>query len=102
MAMKSNRKVSLSLEDKQQDRSQRIDTVDFTEDKPIKGWIAGVESPVFLFRQVFKNKDDSVGILYLVCRDLDCDGEVLKTIYQKSLESGGLSNELPRPGEVSI
>ena len=83
MAMKSNRKVSLSLEDKQQGRSQRIDTVDFTEDKPIKGWIAGVDFPVLLFRQVFKNKDDSVGILYLVCSDLDCDGEALKTIYQK-------------------
>ena len=83
MAMKSNRKVSLSLEDKQQGRSQRIDTVDFTEGKPVVGWIAGVDFPVLLFRQVFKNKDGSTGILYLVCSDLDCDGEALKTIYQK-------------------
>ncbi|USE37520.1 transposase [Endozoicomonas sp. SCSIO W0465] len=30
MAMKSNRKVSLSLDDKLQGRSQRIDTVDFS------------------------------------------------------------------------
>ena len=45
IAMKSNRKVSLSLEDRQQGRSQRIDTVDFTEDKPIKGWIAGGRFP---------------------------------------------------------
>ena len=83
MAMKSNRKVSLSEEDKQQGRSQRIDTVDFTEGKPVKGWIAGLDFPVLLFRQVFKNKDGSTGILYLVCSDLDCDGETLKTIYQK-------------------
>ena len=47
------------------------------------GWIAGVDFPVLLFRQVFKNKDGSTGILYLVCSDLDCDGEALKTIYQK-------------------
>ena len=73
----------MSLEDKRQGPSQRIDTVNFTEDKPIKGWIAGGDFPVLLFRQIFKNKDDSVGILYLVCSDLDCDGEALKTIYQK-------------------
>ena len=83
MAMKSNRKVSLSLEDKLQGRSQRIDTVDFSEGKPVKGWIAGVDFPVLLFRQVFKNKDGSTGILYLVCSDLDCDAEALKTIYKK-------------------
>lgn len=83
MACKSNRKVSLSEEDKSQGRSQRIDTVDFSEEKPIKGWIAGVDFPVLLFRQVFKNKDGSKGILYLVCSDLECDAEALKTIYQK-------------------
>lgn len=83
MAIKSNRKISLSLEDKYQGRSQRIDTVNFTEGKPVKGWMAGVDFPVLLFRQVFKNKDGSTGILYLVCSDLACDGETLKTIYQK-------------------
>ncbi|WP_371924833.1 transposase [Endozoicomonas sp. SCSIO W0465] len=83
MAMKSNRKVSLSLDDKLQGRSQRIDTVDFSEDKPVQGWIAGVDFPVLLYRQVFKNKDGSTGILYLVCSDLDCDAETLKAIYEK-------------------
>ena len=83
MAMKSNRKVSLSLDDKLQGLSQRIDSVDFSEDKPVKGWIAGIDFPVLLFRQVFKNKDGSTGILYLVCSDLDCDAETLKAIYKK-------------------
>ena len=45
MTMKSNRNASLTLEDKRQGRSQRIDTVNFTEDKPIKGWIAGGRFP---------------------------------------------------------
>ena len=83
MAMKSNRLVSLSLEDKKQGHSQRIDTVDFTEGKPVTGWIAGVDFPVLLFQQIFKNKDGSTGILYLVSSDLDCDAESLKTIYKK-------------------
>jgi hypothetical protein len=83
MACKSNRKVSLSLEDKKKGCSQRIDTVDFSEEKPIKGWISGVDFPVLLFRQVFKNKDGSKGILYLICSDLECDAEALKAIYKK-------------------
>lgn len=83
MACKSNRNVSLTLEDKKEGCSQRIDTVDFSEDKPIRGWIAGVDFPVLLFRQVFKNKDGSKGILYLICSDLECDAEALKAIYKK-------------------
>ena len=83
MAMKSNRKISLSLEDKLQGLSRRIDTVDFSEDSPVKGWIAGIDFPVLLFRQVFKNKDDSTGILYLVCSDLNCDAKTLRTLYKK-------------------
>ena len=83
MATKSNRNVSLSEEDKKQGRSQRIDTVDFSEEKPIEGWIAGVDFSVLLFRQVFTNKDGSKGILYLICSDLDCDAEALKAIYKK-------------------
>ncbi len=83
MASKSNRKVSLSEEDKKQGRSQRIDSVDFTEEKPIRAWIAGVNFPVLIYRQVFTNKDGSEGILYLLCSDLECDAETLKTIYKK-------------------
>ena len=52
MASKSSRKVLLAGEDKKQGRSQRMNTVDFSEEKPIKGWIAGVDFPVLLFRQV--------------------------------------------------
>ena len=65
MAGKSNRKVSLSEEDKKQGRSQRIDSVDFTEENPIKAWLSGVDFPVLIYRQVFTNKDGSKGILYL-------------------------------------
>ena len=83
MAIKSNRKVSLSQEDTFQGYSQCIYTVDFSEDKPVQGWLRGVDFPVLLYRQVFKNKDGSTGILYRVCSDLDCDAETLKAIYKK-------------------
>jgi hypothetical protein len=83
MATKSNRRVSPSEEDRKQGRSQRIDTVNIPEDKPVKGWITGVDFPVLLFRQVFKNRDDSTGILYPVCSDLNCDAEALGTVHKK-------------------
>ena len=60
-----------------------MDTVDFSEEKPIKGWIAGVDFLVMLLRQVLKNKDGSKGIRYLVCSDLDSDTKALKAIYKK-------------------
>ena len=83
MAGKSNRKVSLSEEDKKQGRSQRIDSVNFTEEKPIKAWLSCVDFPVLIDRQVFTNKDGSKGILYLLCSDLECNAETLKAIYKK-------------------
>ncbi len=83
MAMKSNPQVSLSLEDKKQGCSQRVDTVDFTEGKPVKGWIAGIDFSVLLFRQIVKNRDGRTGTLRRVCGDLWCDGDELKTIDQK-------------------
>ena len=64
-------------------RTLGIDTVDFSEDSPVKGWIAGIDFLVLLFRQVFKNKDDSTGILYLVCSDLNSDAKTLSTLYKK-------------------
>lgn len=53
------RKVLLGLEDKLEGCSRCIDTVGFIEDKPITVWMAGGDFSVLLFRQVFKNKDDS-------------------------------------------
>lgn len=36
-----------------------------------------------MVRQVFKNKDDSTGILHLVCSDLTCDYDAITTTYEK-------------------
>ena len=36
-----------------------------------------------MVRQVFKNKDDSTGVLHLVCSDLTCDYDAITTSYKK-------------------
>ena len=83
VALKSNRTVALTLDDKQQGRFIRIDQLSWTEQEPIQAWLKGLDFPVLLSRQVFTNKDGSTGILYLACSDLDCDQAVIETIYQK-------------------
>ena len=83
VALKANRTVALSEQDKAQGRFVRIDSLDWSDPKPVLAWIKGLDFPVLLQRQVFTNKDDSTGMLYLACSDLDLDGDANETIYQK-------------------
>ena len=83
MALTSNRTVVLSEADRQPGRFTRIDSLEWTEHTPVHGWIKGVDFPILLHRQVFTNKDGSIGIVYLACSDLDCDATAIEAIYQK-------------------
>ena len=83
VALKSNRTVALSYEEKLEGRFSRIDALDLPEHQPVQAWIKGLDFPVLLLRQVFTNKDNSTGTLYLACSDLECDGDTIETIYQK-------------------
>ena len=83
VALKANRTVALSEQDKAQGRFVRIDSLDWSDPRPVLAWIKGLDFPVLLQRQVFTNKDDSTGMLYLACSDLDLDGDAIETIYQK-------------------
>ncbi len=82
LALKSNRLVALTKEDKLQDRYMRIDSLDWSE-KPMLGWVKGLEFPVIFHRQTFKNKDGSTGLLYLISNDVDATKATLETTYQK-------------------
>jgi len=82
LALKSNRLVALTLADKQQGRYVRIDELEWSE-KLVRGWVKGLEFPVLLHRQVFTNKDDSTGTLYLISNDLDATETTLETTYKK-------------------
>ncbi|NOZ53573.1 MAG: transposase, partial [Gammaproteobacteria bacterium] len=82
LALKSNRLVALSLSDKKQGRYVRIDTLAWSEE-PVQGWVKGLEFPVLFHRQVFTNKDESTGTLYLITNDLEATATTLETIYKK-------------------
>lgn len=83
MALKCNRLVALSEADWKKKRYTRLDQLEWSEQDAITGWLKGLNFPVRLARQVFKNKDGSEGILYLVCSKLECGWHTITTTYQK-------------------
>ena len=83
MALKRNRKVALSADDKANGLYQRIDQLDLPEDTTLTIYLEGVPFPLQLVRQVFTNEDDSTGVRYLVTSDLTLTADQISTIYQK-------------------
>jgi len=82
-ALKSNRLIALSENDKNNKRYVRIDKHNFSEQDTVQAWIKGYADPVILVRQIFTNKDGSTGNLYLICSDLSCDYNAITTTYKK-------------------
>lgn len=103
-ALKDNRLIALSEEDKHNECFVCVDDLDLPEQTAVRGWLKGYPKEVFVVRQVFKNKDDSTGILHLVCSDLTGDYDVITTTYKKTVASGGISQILEvqcQSGQVS-
>ena len=86
MALKSNRKVALSAQDKSQGRYQTVSTLDLPEGTGREVYLESVDFPLLLTKQIFTNGTQGVpgstGILYLVTSDLTLDAAHLTTIYQ--------------------
>jgi hypothetical protein len=82
-ALKDNRLVALTEEDKKEGRFVRISQLELTDKQAVRGWMKGFQQEVLFVRRIFTNKDGSIGLLNLVCSDLACNGEQVATIYQK-------------------
>ena len=83
MPLKTNRKVALHLEDKQQGQYVRVDTLALEPDTVVTIYLEGVDFPLHLVKQVFTNADGSSGILYLVTSDLELTYDGITTGYGK-------------------
>lgn len=82
MALKSNRVVALSEEDKAQGIYQSIQSLTL-EERTMSVYLKQYSNPILITKQVFKNGDGSTGTLYLATSDLNLDYKSLSTIYQK-------------------
>lgn len=78
-----NRLVSLSYKDKLEWKDQRIDSLEMNNKDILKVYIEWLEIEVFLIKQVFTNKDDSIWERYLLCSETTLDFDSIKKIYKK-------------------
>lgn len=81
-AIKENRKVALSPQDKQGGNYIGIQELEL-EGRVRRVYMEQLDFPVFLTKQVFKNGDGSVGTLYLATSDGTLSFAQITTIYQK-------------------
>ena len=82
-AVKGNRFVALSLDDKLQGHFVNLEAIELNPDSCCKVFLKGLDFPVLITKQVFINKNQSTGILYLACSNLDLTATDINTIYQK-------------------
>lgn len=82
MPIKSNRKIALSLHNKQRGSYTRLDSLALEQGRPYTIYLEGVPFPLLLAKLVFKNEDGSTGTLYLTTSDTTLSGEHINTIYQ--------------------
>lgn len=82
MAIKSNRKIALSKEAKFAGQYLGIESLEL-KDSPQEIWLKELDFPLLLLKQVFKNGDDVIGVIYLVTNDLNLDATQITTIYKK-------------------
>ena len=82
MAIKENRKVALSKEDKLSGKYISIKEA-VSEGCVRSVYIEQLEFPILIAKQVFKDGDGVAGTLYLASSDLNLSYEQITTIYQK-------------------
>ena len=82
-ALESSRTVALSAEARAKGQFQAVQTLAFPDEQPLRVYLRSVQEAVLVTRQIFTNKDDSQGTLYLVSSDTDLTQAQLTTIYQR-------------------
>ena len=82
-ALKSNRKVALSEQDKYQGKFIKVEQLDLQPNRAYRVWLKGLDFEILLVKQVFTNQDGTSGELYLVTNDLHLPADTICTIYEK-------------------
>ena len=82
-AVKDNRLVALSQNEKLQGTFKRLDALSFEDNTVVECFFKGLDFRVCISKQVFINENGSTGILYLVTNDLSLDASSMSAIYKK-------------------
>ena len=82
-ALKSNRLFAKSLEDKLQGKFIRVDELELSDKQSMRGYLKGYDKEILIVRRIFTNKDESTGMLNLVCSEITLDSSAVSAIYEK-------------------
>lgn len=83
MPLKTNRKVALSLEDKENKKFVPIESLKLEPGICKRVYLEKIPFPVTLIKEEYVNKDLSTASLYLVCSDEKVTYQQIITLYQK-------------------
>lgn len=83
MPLKENRKLSLEPPGTPKRHFVPVSSLTLEADTVMTVWLEDVDFPLLLIKQVFTNKDGSIGIVYLVTSDTTLAAEPIITLYQK-------------------
>jgi hypothetical protein len=78
-----NRLAAASGQEREKGHFVRIDRMEIPDDEPARVYLKDLKFPVTLYKQVFKNKDGTAGVRYLVTNDETMTGGRFKTLYKK-------------------
>jgi len=81
--LKSNRKVALSLADKQKKRFVSVDCVDFGSDACLTVYLEQVDFALLLVRSALTDQRGETSVLYLVTSDLTLNGSSVVGLYRQ-------------------
>ena len=82
-ALKGNRTVALSEQDKLAGKFVQVSALDIPPQTTCLVYLKGIDFPVVFTKQHFTNKDGSHGVLYLVSSDTALTYDQLTHIYQR-------------------
>jgi DDE superfamily endonuclease len=83
MPLKSNRKVALSLKEKERGQYKAVSQLEIPEAATFEVWLEEVGFPLHLTKQVFINEDGTTGVLYLVTSDTTLPFDRIQQLYQR-------------------
>jgi hypothetical protein len=82
--IKSNRKIALTLEERNKGKYVNISTIDIESSSSRLIYLEGYEKPLRIIKQVVKNDDDGESTyLYLVTNDIDLSFDEILEIYKR-------------------
>jgi hypothetical protein len=78
-----NRPAAVNEEERKKGHFIRIDRMGIPDGEPVLVYLKELGFPVVLYKQVFKNKDGTAGIRYLVTNDEAMKGDRFETLYKR-------------------